>query len=125
LLLDAFTGSRQLARLGLVEPHERYRRLWQFPLAVLEVVRTLRFLVTIPTEIDGHSFALRFVSGPQRNALANGKLLFHDAFYPFDTGPLRTAMGYEDWLPEGLQLALPPDYEKVKLIEGRFVLSGV
>jgi hypothetical protein len=80
---------------------------------VAEELSRLQFHVFFPP-------GLRFAADPE---IGNGTVVYYDAFYPFDTGPLAVPeTGVQHLWTHGLQLAVPPDPARLAQVQGRFVL---
>jgi hypothetical protein len=113
----AFVDREDLAELGLLKSYPYTSISPRRTMALGTCVANLRLQVA--------ANGLRLESRPDPIARHAGDLLFHDAFYPVDTGPLAVPVGWHGTLTEGSHIALPNDPERLATLEARLVLRDV
>ena len=123
LWINLMNMSRyNLEELGLIEPGPD---LEHFTPEATSIFSRLRLQLKIITSNEQAPSYLE--SRPNRTGLAIREITFRE-FYPLDTGPLATPTDSIDAvinnIEEGLSVYVPSDLEKIKTIEGRFLLLG-
>ncbi len=66
---------------------------------------------------------IRLEGRPEARGLEEGDIRFSHEFYPMDTGQLAVPDGFERYVFDGLDIALPANRHDLAQIQGRFVLS--
>jgi hypothetical protein len=119
LVLGVYADGRDLASLGLVAPDERYHNVYRFGGDAWSIISRL----SLQVQANG----LRFASRVDRGELSGGDIAFHDAFYPFDSGPLAVlrASNGTPLYSEGVQIALPDHPDLLATMAGRITLPGI